>query len=276
MQPYNEIILETSPLNIKIAFYTRAGGYSPLHWHESLEILYPLNGESDIFIDGATYRQKSRQLLVVDSNKVHSTYHHGESAMFLCVHIDKKSLEWYFPKLQDYQIKCYPDSVLDSDFCEYMKMCNNLKRITELYITNSPTFLLESEGLILEILSKLITNFSIDSAPFIKDTDKLNMNRIREVLSYVEAHFSESISLQDASGLLGFGNEYFCRFFKKNMGISFLQYVNQVRAAHVYQDLIHTEEPIATLMEKNGFTNQKLFNQVFITLYGCPPSQIRK
>ncbi len=37
MHPYNEIILEKSPLNIKIAFYTKSGGYSPLHWHEELE-----------------------------------------------------------------------------------------------------------------------------------------------------------------------------------------------------------------------------------------------
>ncbi|MCI9136969.1 MAG: hypothetical protein HFH48_05305 [Lachnospiraceae bacterium] len=67
MEPYNEITLETSPLNIKIAFYTKAGGYTPLHWHESLEILYPLNGESDILIDGNTYHQKNKQLLVIDS-----------------------------------------------------------------------------------------------------------------------------------------------------------------------------------------------------------------
>lgn len=276
MEPYNEIILETSPLNIKIAFYTKAGGYTPLHWHESLEILYPLNGESDILIDGNTYHQKNKQLLVIDSCKVHSTYHHGESAMFLCIHIDKKSLEWYFPKIQDYQIHCCPDSISDDSFPVYLEMCGCLKRITESYITNSPAFLLESEGLILEILSKLILNFAVDSAPLLKDTNKLNMNRIREVIGYVETHFSEPISLQDISDLLGFRKEYFCRFFKKNMGISFLQYVNQVRAAHVYQDLINTDEPVSFLMEKNGFTNQKLFHHTFKTLYGCTPSQIRK
>ena len=64
--------------------------------------------------------------------------------------------------------------------------------------------------------------------------------------------------------------------FKKNMGISFLQYLNEVRAAHIYQDLIHTDEPVQVLMEKNGFTNQKLFNRVFKELYGCTPLQARK
>ena len=60
------------------------------------------------------------------------------------------------------------------------------------------------------------------------------------------------------------------------MGISFLRYVNQVRASHIYQDLIHTDLAIAEIMEKNGFTNQKLSNRTFKELYGCTPSKIRK
>ena len=45
--------------------------------------------------------------------------------------------------------------------------------------------------------------------------------------------------------------------------MSFLRYLNEVRVAHVYQDLVNTEEPISYIMEKNGFTNQKLFNRTF-------------
>ena len=275
MHPYNEMISGTSPLNIKIAFYTKEGGYAPLHWHDFLEILYPLNGESDIMVEGITHRQKNKQPLVIDSGKIHSTHHYGKNAMFLCIHIAKENLEWYFPKIQDFQVHCYPDSIPDSVFPEYLKICDYLKQITELYITDSPTFLLESEGLVLETLSKLILNFSTDSSPLLKATDKLYLNRIREIIAYVESHFAEPISLQDGADLLGLGKEYFCRFFKKNMGISFLQYINQVRAAHIYQDLIHTDESILFLMEKNGFNNQKLFNHTFKTLYGCTPSQIR-
>lgn len=276
MHPYNEAILETSPLDIKIAFHTRSEGYSPPHWHEALEILYPLNGESDIFIEGIPYHQKNKQLLVVDSNKVHSTQHKGNSAMFLCIHVTKKSLEWYFPRILDYHICCYPDMITDEMFPVYLSMCYCMKRITELYMTNTPTFLLESEGLILQVLSNLILHFATDSAPLLGDNDKLAMNRIREIIQYVETHFTEPVCLQDVANLLGIGKEYFCRFFKKNMGISFLNYVNEVRAAHIYHDLIHTDEPIQALMEKNGFTNQKLFNKTFKTLYGCTPSQIRK
>ena len=276
MHPYNEIILEKSPLNIKIAFYTKSGGYSPLHWHEELEILYPLNGASDISINGTTYHQRNKQLLVIDSGNIHSTLHYGDSAMFLCIHISKKSLEWYLPGIENYNICCYSDMVSDKDFPVYLEMCGYLKRITELYITGSPAFLLEAEGLVLQTVSKLLVNFADARAPLASNNDKLAINRIRSITNYVEEHFAGRVTLEEAAGLSGLGKEYFCRFFKKNMGISFLQYLNEVRAAHIYQDLIHTDEPVQVLMEKNGFTNQKLFNRVFKELYGCTPLQARK
>lgn len=275
-KPYNEIILETSTLGIKFAFHTKESGSTPLHWHEETEILYPLNGESDVRIDGVSYRLKNKQLMVIDSQKIHSTHHYGEQSMFLCIHITKKALEWYFPKIQDCQIWCCPDTIPDTLFADYLKMNQYLQRVTELYITDSPVFLLESEGLVLQLLSCLLVHFSSDAAPLLSATDKLAIERIRKVIQYVESHYTEPVSLEDAAGLLGIGKEYFCRFFKKNMGISFLRYVNQVRASHIYQDLIHTDLAIAEIMEKNGFTNQKLSNRTFKELYGRTPSKIRK
>lgn len=275
-KPYNEIILETSSLGIKFSFYTKEAGYTPLHWHDEAEILYPLNGESDILIEGVSYRLKNKHLIVIDSQKIHSTHHYGENSMFLCIHITKKALEWYFPKILNYHIQCCPDTISDEQFADYLKMNQYLQRVTELYITDSPAFLLESEGLVLQLLSCLLLRFSSNAAPYLSAADKLATDRIRQIMQYVETHYTEPVSLEDAAGILGIGKEYFCRFFKNNMGISFMQYLKQVRVSHIYQDLIHTDLPVAEIMEKNGFTNQKLCNRTFKEQYGCTPSKIRK
>ena len=60
------------------------------------------------------------------------------------------------------------------------------------------------------------------------------------------------------------------------MGMSFLNYVNEVRLSHVYQDPLNTDAPVAQIMEKNGFTNQKLFNRAFKELYKQTPSSVRR
>ena len=86
----------------------------------------------------------------------------------------------------------------------------------------------------------------------------------------------EEIILEDAALELGLNREYFCRMFKKNMGISFISYVNQVRIDHIYQDLIHTDDSILEITERHGFFNQKLFYQMFKERYQCTPVKLRK
>ena len=49
-----------------------------------------------------------------------------------------------------------------------------------------------------------------------------NIERLGEICDFVEHHYKEEITLQDAADELGLNREYFCRFFAKNMGISFL------------------------------------------------------
>jgi AraC-like DNA-binding protein len=105
--------------------------------------------------------------------------------------------------------------------------------------------------------------------------DVLSKERIHEVINYADEHYQEPISLDDVAGHVGLDKKYFCRFFKQNMGMTFLQYLTEMRLAHIYQELISTGDSVSEITERNGMTNQKLFNRTFKELYGCTPSQVR-
>lgn len=264
---------------IYLSYSTAPGGYHPLHWHEEIELLYQLNGRSDIQIDGEKYQIQNKLLTVIDSRQVHSIHTYSDTSMFICVHISKKLIEKYIPDIDLYRIYCIPDDIPDSQFPEYLSVCRQMEALLRLYITDKPAWQMESEGIILQVLAQLIRHFSRKSAPDeigLSSADRISFNRIRDVITYVEEHFREPISLQDIAGHLGLGREYFCRFFKKNMGMSFLRYLNEVRISHVYRDLEQTDAPIAEIAEKNGFLNQKLFNRTFREVYGCTPSAVRR
>lgn len=270
-----ETFHQTSPLGISFAWFTNSGGHHPLHWHDEVEILYPLSGAADIIIDGVRYQLLKRHLLVVESCQIHSTHSHSSSAMFLCIHISKSRLKDYLPEIENLRIVCFPGDIPDNKFQKYLDLCHMLDNLTRLYVKDSSTFYMEADGMILQLCAKLFEFFSVHIIPS-SSAGSSSVDRIREIISYVETHLQEPFSLNDAASMLGFSREYFCRFFKKHMGISFLQYVNETRISHIYYDLIHTDLTIAELMEKNGFTNQKLFNKMFKKLYNNTPSQIRK
>lgn len=261
---------------ILIAYQTVPGGHRPLHWHEELELLYPLNGESDITIEGKKYRLLKKHLIAVESCQVHSTHSYKDTSMYICIHILKKHMQTYFPDIELYQIRCYPEEIPDVLFPAYLEICQMMETLTRIYIEDATAFQLEAQGLVFQILARLIRDFSINTAPGLNASDVLTRERIREIMAYVEEHFREPISLMDISSHIGVGKEYFCRFFKKNMGMSFVNYLNETRLIHSYHDLINTDLPVAEIMENNGFANQKLFNRSFKELYGCTPSAARK
>lgn len=68
---------------------------------------------------------------------------------------------------------------------------------------------------------------------------------------------------------IGLGKEYFCRYFKKNTGMLYGRYLNEVRLSKIHHDLFYTDEPVFVLMEKHGFMNSKLLYEMFWDIYGC-------
>ncbi len=273
--PYYEKFNEPLTSGYRITYITTGGGYHPPHWHEELEILYHLNGDSDITIDGKTYHQKNKHMIVIDSRQVHSTYTHDRSSMFVCIHISKSYMEKYVPNLDLYEFHCTPEDINDNNFRDYFDTCMLLQNLTRTYMRDPVALSMETEGYVLLILARLIQHFAFLRTTVPTGTDALTAERFRSIISYVHEHYKEPISLQDAADTLGLNKEYFCRFFKKYMGVSFLQYVNSVRAAHVYADLQNTDMTVSECMEADGFTNQKLFNRVFKNIYGCTPSSVK-
>ena len=84
------------------------------------------------------------------------------------------------------------------------------------------------------------------------------------------------MSIDDISKVAGFQPKYFCRFFKKHMGLTFLEYLCELRLSYIYHDLLATDIPLYQILETHGFTNYKLFRRTFNNRFNCTPSDIRK
>ncbi len=59
------------------------------------------------------------------------------------------------------------------------------------------------------------------------------------------------------------------------MGVTFLEYVNQVRINHIHEELLATEDSITDILEHNGFTNYKVFSRMFKAQFGMTPRELR-
>lgn len=271
-------MIDASVLNkgFSIEFVTMRHN-SPPHRHKSMEILYILNGYADVKIDGLECHLDPLDYIVIDSLKVHSVIFGMPQTMGISLQISKNYMRQYLPDIELRQFNCYSKELLTETEPYQMNMLSeHMKELTIYYMSSGNSYHLRCAALIFNILAELVDNFCSPITNSVSVNKYEDVNRIEQICNYVEEHYMENISLEDVAAEQGLSKEYFCRYFKSNMGISFLNYLNQVRMNHVYHNLIQTDETIQEIMEKHGFYNQKLFYKKFKELYGCTPRMLRK
>ena len=105
--------------------------------------------------------------------------------------------------------------------------------------------------------------------------DKKATAKLDAVFEHVEKNLSREISLEEVATLNGMNREYFCRFFKKSCGITFVDYVNFARVYRAQELLISTQESIADISESLGFSSVSYFTRVFKNITNMTPAYYR-
>lgn len=94
--------------------------------------------------------------------------------------------------------------------------------------------------------------------------------------SYVNKNFNQNISLQSISKLYFVNDKYMGRLFKKQMGLTFHEYLNNIRLDQAVDMLLHSNESVISIAMNSGFQNVTYFNRVFLKKYALSPTQYRK
>ena len=130
------------------------------------------------------------------------------------------------------------------------------------------------QGYLYQLLGIIINEHLYEDYKY-ENVSSERLASMKNVLLYISENYSNNISLETLSKIAGMNPKYFCRYFKKNFGKTFIEYVNSVRLSHIHDDLIKTNLSVSKLMELHGFANYRTFIKMFHAAYGCTPSELR-
>ncbi|HHV13421.1 MAG TPA: response regulator [Clostridiales bacterium] len=99
---------------------------------------------------------------------------------------------------------------------------------------------------------------------------------IRLAKQYIKANFSEPLSLEVIGEQVGLNPAYFSSVFKKETGVSFVDYLTEVRIQNVKELLVSTGRSVNDIAGISGFNDLKYFNKKFRKYTGLSPSEYRK
>ena len=98
----------------------------------------------------------------------------------------------------------------------------------------------------------------------------------KQVQDYIDAHFSEPLTLQQLGEALHASPYYLAHAFKEASGYSPRQYLLRRRIGEAQNLLISTDLPIARIAEMVGYDTQNYFDQQFSKHTGMPPRKFRQ
>lgn len=277
MQNYqHRVLADMDETGFGVKYENNLSAYTPPHWHKAVELLLLVKGKVTCNFENAKRQFKKGDMYIINSHEVHETKC-TRSAVYLVVHIDPNIMCRFVPTFDQLRFNLAFDPEDQSKAMAFDQLKAHMGEILRLSSDDADlTAKLDRHARLYAVAGILVKHFS---QPLAMEETKLrrsDMTRLEPLLEYIQLHHGEELPLDEAVEFMGLNKEYFCRLFKKNMGVSYLQYVYQVRATAVCRELETTEDPIGEIAERHGFRDPKMLNQYFREIYGCTPSEKRK
>ncbi|MCP1103383.1 AraC-like DNA-binding protein [Aequitasia blattaphilus] len=252
------------------------------HWHTEIEVTLVTEGEMIYEINDSLHHLQKGDILFCNSSALHTGKNHENKVCdYISLTFDPKIIYGYEDSLlYDKYVKpiiLNPgiSSVLfKPEDKSYQELCNFYHDLLSLDQERAEGYELDMVFIINRIWKIIYQNaFTTLDTPLY---DKRNYTRIRTILSYIENHYSEKITLDDIEKELNLCKSECCRIFKRHMKVSIFNFILKYRIEKSLQYLINSEHTIGDIAESVGFNDPNYFAKTFHNIMECSPMQYRK
>ncbi len=236
-----------------------------LHWHRSPEFLYVTKGSIGITMNLNTYQASEGMLVAIPSNAMHTIFTEDEKAEYYCMIPDHTLCEFMSIPVSDLLFTpVTQDKTVDRIIQQFTAEFSEKK---EFY---KPRIL----SLIMEFLVHMSRNHLELPAPMLNKTLAIQLETIRCVLSYINEHYAEPLTIDELSALAGYSRYYFCHVFKEMTRQTPVDYINFVRCTSAKKMISTQGLSVGQAALKCGFSNLSYFTRTYKKQLGELPSKL--
>ena len=283
-QHEEEISIPSFPEGIKVfldTFHVGDYAFSSRHWHRSIQFNVILEGTLDVSVNGKDSLLQRGDGIFINSNVFHHLNFKGESE---CVGYSFQLHPSAICSEKDiYLYTKYVASVINNADLNYLTFKEEvpwhsgvLNYLNRAFISaNQQDFAYELDVKNLLSCAWMLMLRNYNSIPA-NNTDSYTLSnapRIKEMLSYIQNHYSDRITLSQIAASASISLSECNRCFKRFLKLTPIEYLTQVRVAAACRLLKEGTETIASVAEDLGFADYSYFHRVFKKYMGCTPKE---
>lgn len=230
--------------------------------------------QAQIRVRGKFYSMNQGQALFINSREEHTEiFPHDRPSQFDCLVFTKELLNATFE-----ETSLNPAEILVHrvDHCLQSDLIDSVRSLLELRDAYSPGRL-AFECLSMELLMLLLERCPTTASVKLKALQNRgfypsNIARAKKVLALNLAN--ADFDLDDLAESAGISKFHLVRSFKARVGLSPIQYLNEVRIEYA-KSLLERHVPVSEVALRSGFQTFSAFNKAFKKKSGLPPAKYR-
>lgn len=277
-------ILKKSGVQLHYTDSNGIGNAAGLHIHESVELLYIIDGHYIVSEDRNKYELAEGDIIMLRSNALHSVSSLSEKpGRYLVIKIkpsvllsmsDRDSGYAYIMRfvLHSSDKVVWTKSELEGSpikaFADMLKTEHDTPTLGTDVIRKSAAC-----GLLVSILRDDEANGRR------KPIDTSNITAVHQIykaINYISENYSENISALDCAAKVNMSYSYFSRIFKSITGKSFRTYLTEVRINHADKLMFLSDRSVTEIAMECGFNDVSYFIAQYKAIRGVTPHKYRK
>jgi len=264
-------IIQHSTMSCLELFLVEMTARNP-HGHDDLEIGLILDGSLELILENERIPLKKNDIYIINRYQVHSFTNHGQKNLILAFQIGTdlyRTLSYDLTRMTFKKTALCSGEVHDN---LYIKLISCAKH----YLCEDAHYELSCASLLFDVLSYIVSNVPYDIQNE-KEHGIIRHNtlRINRITNYISEHYTETISLEDIARLENITTCHASHFMKKNFGVSFQEYMNNIRFEHAFRLINNSALPILDVCMETGFSSSRYLNQMFVKRVGYTVKEYR-
>ena len=270
MEFQHELIIPNEGLPFKVFLFEGENGnyVREKHWHTSIEIFAVMEGSLDFFVNKEEYPLKAGEQIIINSNELHSI-HAVEKNKTVVLQIPLKQFENYFTAQRYIRFRGQ-EELVDK------KLASLLRKLYHVYSERKIGYEFRTISIFYEIMYILVKDYRVTETREKDIRHSRRLDTLSKITTYMREHYREELKLSDVAATFGYSDAYLSRMFQKYAKINYKTYLQDIRMAYAYRDLLNTDHTISQIALDNGFCSSRGFSEEFQKRYGLLPSEMRK
>lgn len=247
----------------------------PFHWHAEYEIVFMRKGNMELSVNDVSYYLGEGDVLFIADGCLHGGSPAGNNCIYDCVVFGGEVLSRATSVPEIKGILCHGRSVRTyMSSAEFPKISGAAKRLSDaLLMTGGSAKELICLGALLEFFGNVI-QYGCCTDDF-SETNR-HIQKLKNVLSYMEEHYADKVTLGELALCAGLTPKYLCRAFFSLTGKTPMSYLNEYRIDCACEMLARTDKTMLDIAVSCGFSDQSYFVKWFKRLKGITPKEYRR